>query len=235
MDISLIQEKDKLDTYSLINIDEIEYQKCIKIILQISSVHELDECTFFHAVDIVKRYINTDTNIDLNMELISTTSIYIASKFNDHNYLEANFSEFCKKKIIKSELDILNKLNFDIYKPNVYTYYSYIQNKLNYDNTFTNKLSLCILEYFSTDLNIIKFSSCVFAISAIQISYILVEYKKDIHIELKELTYEIKEIENCIEYIKNKFNLIKLFILENEYFRIRYLIILQFINKWAIF
>ena len=157
MDISLIQEKDKLDTYNLINIDEIEYQKCIKIILQISSVHELDECTFFHGVDIVKRYINTETNIDLNMELISTTSIYIASKFNDHNYLEGNFSEFCKKKIIKSELDILNKLNFDIYKPNVYTYYSYIQNKLNYDNTFTNKLSLCILEYFSTDLNIIKF------------------------------------------------------------------------------
>ena len=66
MDISLIQEKDKLDTYNLINIDEIEYQKCIKIILEISSVHELEECTFFHAVDIVKRYINTDLQIIFN-------------------------------------------------------------------------------------------------------------------------------------------------------------------------
>jgi hypothetical protein len=227
MDISLIQEKDNLDTYNLLNIDKIEYQKCIKEILEISHIYNLDECTFFHAVDIVKRYINIDSNMEIN--IICATCIYIASKFNDHNYLEANFSEFCKKEIIKSELYILNKLNFDIYKPNVYTYYCYIQNKLDYDNTFTNKLSLCIIEYFSTDLNIIKFSSCIFAISAIQISHTLVDYKRDIHNELKEITYDIKEIENCISYIKNKFDLLRFFILENKHFRIKYLIILQFI------
>lgn len=231
MNISLIQEKDNLDVHNILKLDEIEYQKYIKEILEVSYIHNLNECTFFHAVDIFKRILNIDTEININ--LLCNTCIYIASKFNDYEYLEANFSDFCKKKIINSEIYILTKLNFDIYKPNVYTYYCCIQNKLNYKNTLSDKISLCILEYFSTDLNIIEFSNSVFAISAIQISYTLIEYERDIHSELKEITYEIKEIENCVLYIKNKLDLLRLFVLENKNFRIRYLIILRFINKWA--
>lgn len=230
-----IQYKDNLvlGDNILKKIDEIEYQKYIKIILEITYTRDLDKDTFFHAVDILKRYINIDYDIDIH--LLSITSIYIASKFNDCYYLNLkdNFSSFDNKKIINSERDILNKLNFDIYKPNVYTYYCYIQNNLNYKNTPTEKLSLCILEYFSTDLDTMKFPNCIFAISAIQISYTLVEYKRNIHEELKELNYNIKEIETCIEHLKNKFYLLGIYVINNIHFRIKYLIILQFINKWV--
>lgn len=233
MDITLLQEKDNLDVHNILKLDEIEYQKYIKDILEIYYDFNLNECTFFHAVDIFKRVINIDIEIDI--KLLYKTSIYIASKFNDYNYLEANFSEYDKKKIIKSEIYILTKLNFDIYKPNVYTYYYYIQNKLNYKNTLSDKISLCILEYFSTDLNIIEFSNCVFAISAIQISYTLINYERNIHSELGEIKYQIKEIENCIKYIKNKFDLLRKYTIDNNYFRIKYLIILRYINKWVTF
>ena len=59
-----IQEKDNLvlNDNVLKNIDEIEYQKYIKVILEISFIHNLDKDTFFHAVDILKRYINIDSS-----------------------------------------------------------------------------------------------------------------------------------------------------------------------------
>jgi len=231
LDVEFFKEKDKLDNI-FENMNESLYEIYMKNFLKTIDIWDLDYGTLFYAIDIFKRYIDIDISMEKNK--LSRTCIYIASKFNDVYCLNSDYCCYHYKDIITAEKDILIKLNFDIYKPNTYTYYYHIQNKLNYKNKFTDKLSLCILVYFSTDLNIIKYSELVFAISVIQISYILVEYNTDIYSEIKQLKYNIKEVEECIKYIKNKFGLLRTYIIDNRSFRIKYLFILQFINKWAI-
>ena len=130
--------------------------KMIDWMIEIFTIIQTNDTTFFNAVNIMDNYFHKskDSYKPTDLHLIGICSIFIASKFCDINPIRLSFlvekighRKFSKEQIINMEEKILNDLKYDILKPTIYeftTYYYedlffYFENNFNIKNATLKK------------------------------------------------------------------------------------------------
>ena len=203
------------------------------LILHLSMNSKISECTLFLAYNIFDRYISLENffNDDLLL-LIIITSFSLAIKYSESSI--PNLQELClicgnkfnKEHINKCELNIMEKLNYNISIPTIYDLYQFIKVLKN----MTSKefyLGLFILEMFVISGGSLKYNPLI-VIEAIYLVILETRGKEKIFLNLYNYipnfdTNIIKyneEINNCFLNVKeeclhikgkNFFSLIKKF------------------------
>jgi len=155
--------------------------KMVDWMVEIFTIIQTNDITFFNAVNIMDNYFYKTPNTykPADLHLIGICSIFIASKFCDINPIRINFliekighGKFSKEQIIDMEEKILNVLKYDILKPTIYEFTTYFFEDLFffYENSFNIKnisLKNYLKEfidnnspYIDLSLKNIKFDKC---------------------------------------------------------------------------
>ena len=184
---------------------------------------KLKEETLYLTINIMDRFTKT-TSFNLNdYQLISICSLLIASKFEDIyppeiSYLiYASKNTYSKEQIIKTEYEILKKLNFNLLYNSSYKFLSYFYLTSQINNIKVFHLAQYILELSFLNISSLKFKQSLRAASVFYMAIKILKennwnYNLQFHTGFKE-----NELKNCVKDIiiflqlelKNKSNSIK--------------------------
>jgi len=184
-------------------------------ILQISTGSPLSESTLFLSYAIFDRYLcSAWVNYD-EFLLIITTSFILAIKYNESS--EANFDELCdicgrkftKDDIKKCEINIMEKLNFNLSVPTIFDLFQFIK-IIKYLTEKEYYFGLFVLEMFVINGGNLKYNSLIIIEAMYRLinetvgkqtkNLILYDYLLNTGINF--IQYE-QNINNCLLDIKN--------------------------------
>ena len=190
-------------------------------------IFKFSENTLFLAIQIFDRYLS---KVDLNTEqteLLLYTSFMVASKHNEIDYvnmqetLKLSQDKFSKEQIIKMELEILIKLDFEILAPTMCEFFVLFASFLNL-NKYKINHGLYILNILLVDFHMLKYPNFMLAFAVIK----LITKKVDKNLEklieniLKEKKFDkFSNMFNKDGYLKicNKIKLLYNTFLETKY------------------
>ena len=190
-------------------------------------IFKFSENTLFLAIQIFDRYLS---KVDLNTEqteLLLYTSFMLASKHNEIDYvnmqetLKLSQDKFSKEQIIKMELEILIKLDFEILAPTMCEFFVLFASFLNL-NKYKINHGLYILNIILVDFHMLKYPNFMLAFAVIK----LITKKVDKNLEklieniLKEKKFDkFSNMFNKDGYLKicNKIKLLYNTFLETKY------------------
>ena len=150
------EEKDILKRYS-----------CINMAISLCETFELRQETFYLSINIFDRYIHkikiiNDILPKINPKLIMLTCVFISSKYEEiyppfiDEYLQL-FSNIFKNDIIKTEKEILSKLNFELHICSSYLFLTKFFEKIE-----KNDIMVLHAAQFILDLCLISIEFCSF-------------------------------------------------------------------------
>ena len=184
---------------------------------------KLKEETLYLTINIMDRFTKT-TSFNLNdYQLISICSLLIASKFEDIyppeiSYLiYASKNTYSKEQIIKTEYEILKKLNFNLLYNSSYKFLSYFYLTSQINNIKVFHLAQYILELSLLNLSSLKFKQSLRAASVFYMAIkILNENNWNYNLQF-HTGYKESELKSCVKDIiiflqlelKNKSNSIR--------------------------
>ena len=184
---------------------------------------KLKEETLYLTINIMDRFTKT-TSFNLNdYQLISICSLLIASKFEDiyppeiSDLIYASKNTYSKEQIIKTEYEILKKLNFNLLYNSSYKFLSYYYLTSQINNIKVLHLAQYILELSLLNLSSLKFKQSLRAASVFYMAIkILKENNWNYNLQF-HTGYKENELKNCVKDIiiflqlelKNKSNSIK--------------------------
>ena len=219
--------------------------RMINWMMEVFYIFNSEQTTFFLAVNIFNKYLNSTKKIvkDTDIHLIGIVCIYISSKMEDifpikmcHIIKNIGHNKFTKKQIIKSELQILKDINYNIINISTYDFLEIMLNDLKTNNKKIIK-KLKIIKHLNSLENIclflaklmtlneefIKFDYCLKAICCIICGFDLLRsnsktlenemekfFKNWILFIINECNYESEEISNVYRILINNYkNLMK--------------------------
>ena len=170
--------------------------KMVDWMIEIFTIIQTNDITFFNAVNIMDNYFYKTTNSyqPTDLHLIGISSIFIASKFCDINPIRIKFlldkighGKFSKENIINMEEKILNVLKYDILKPTIYEFTTFFFEDLFffYENHFNLK-NLSLKNYLKEFID-----------------------NNSTHIDLSMKRFNFDKYEKIIKYTDNLRNFIK--------------------------
>ena len=178
--------------------------------------------TFYLSLNIFDRYLEKNKLSQNNLQLISCTSIFIASKYEEiyapeiNDFIFISKHTFSKEEILETEYEILKSLNFDLLTVSPYIFlerFYYISDDLNKKILY---LSQYILDICLTDIDFCIYNNSMKAASVLFLSRkILCKNKKywnntlRLHTNYseKDLKFSVKEASKFTSaYVGNKFS-----------------------------
>ena len=174
---------------------------------------KLKDDTIFMAMNLMDRYISKYPTKNSEFQLIGISSYLIASKYEDiyPPYLD-DLSQICNyiysnDDIIKKEYEILSGLNFDILYNSSYKYLTFLHSVTDKENMKLLYLAQFILELALENLEILKHSQCLRAISALFLAKKILQIKKswnNLKLYYKYDESEIKKVQKKMIGLLNK-------------------------------
>ena len=194
----------------------LEFRKFyFNFLLQISTGSPISESTLFLSYAIFDRFLCSNAiNFD-ELLLIIITSFILAIKYNESS--EANFDELCeicgrkfnKEDIKKCEVNIMEKLNFNISLPTIFDLFQFVK-IIKYLNEKEYYFGLFVLEMFVINGGNLKYNAIIIIEAVYKLinetfaknrkKLILYDYLMNSGID--EINYE-NNINNCLIDIKN--------------------------------
>lgn len=211
--IKLIQTKAFIDYKTFLE----KRMSLFNLILRLSMNSKISETTLFLTYNIFDRYISLEKSYNDDLLLIIiVTSFCIAIKYAESNV--PNLEELCticgnkfsKENIKKCELNIMEKLNYNISIPTIYDLYQFIKVLKNMTTKDFN-LGLFILEMFIISGGELKYNNLII-IEAIYLIILETNGKEKIFLNLYNYisnsninTFKYnEEINNCFLNIKEE-------------------------------
>ena len=155
------------------NLDKIKHQNEInsemRVILidWIMEMHNkfcLSNRTLFLSIKILDYYLSSYEISRYNFQLLGLTSLFIACKFEEtfvpqvSNLVFMTADAYTEKDLIKMELTLLKKLNYDLDFSTSLDWLNIIRYKYNFNDDIVKKITY-LIEISLLDIEIIKFSA----------------------------------------------------------------------------
>ena len=131
--------------------------------------------TMYIAVNLIDRYLSKAETTRAKLQLVGVTAMFIACKYEEiyppelKDFVYITDGAYVKSDVLKMELKMLAKLNFDVTFPTQWTLFETYKRKLDLDEK-TFKLAWFLMELCLIDYKILKFKMSQIAASAILIA-----------------------------------------------------------------
>ena len=194
----------------------VKRKRLFNFILHLSMNSKISECTLFLAFNIFDKFISLENSYNDELLLVIITSFSIAIKYSESSV--PNLEELCticgnkfnKEKINKCELNLMEKLSYNISIPTIYDLYQFIKV---FKNMASKEfyLGLFILEMFMISGGALKYNPLI-VIEAIYLITLETNGKEKIFLNLYNYISSPKidiikyndEINNCFLNIKEE-------------------------------
>ena len=167
-------------------------------------IFKFKENTLFLTIQIFDRYLSKkDLNTE-KTELLLLTSFMLASKHNEIDYvnmqetLQLAQNKFTKEQVIEMELDILDKIGFEILSPTMCEYFKLFASFLNLSEEKINH-GLYILNIALVDFHMLKFPNFMLALAVVKLIT-----KKNNKKLVKVLRNILEENKIFLEYLEDE-------------------------------
>jgi hypothetical protein len=141
-------------------------------IVEVHKNYHLLHETLFLTVSIIDRYLSIKTINRTKLQLLGTTALFIASKYEEicYPYLSefSNITDsaYNKEEILEMEREILKVLNFDLTYPSSFRFFEIIS--LNYNFSEVEFFYGCyLMEYFLLSSNNTKYYPSIIALAVV--------------------------------------------------------------------
>ena len=131
--------------------------------------------TMYICVNLIDRYLSKAETTRAKLQLVGVTAMFIASKYEEiyppelKDFVYITDGAYIKSDVLKMEIKMLSKLNFDVTFPTQWTLFETYKRKLDLDDK-TFKLAWFLMELCLIDYKILKFKMSQIAASAILIA-----------------------------------------------------------------
>jgi len=193
-----------------INTNEKMYTILVDWLNQVTTKLKLAAEVLFMTVQLISRYLNLIKDIKRSkLQLLGISCLLIADKYESVNFLDIDTLVYCsdnaytKKEIVDMEFEILKVLNFDLMKPNIFTFICRYLKTINADKNVT----CCIMYVSERILEVASLTNYLPSMLASSILYVVNEkLNPDVSDWNKTMQYytryRLSDIEDCVISIK---------------------------------